>query len=247
MSELLVQRSGSILKYVPSSPSSFQLANSSSLCMLIHPLIRSTSSLSTPQPNRRIIAKSPCKSKGGVLETEITKPGEGRAPLPEHPLRGLAVRGGYPVRPPRRFLSHAEARNRPLRVGATHGEATKPSEARAERRGDVVYRQKKFWGLGRLPPCRPDANAAYPSASYLDKSGFCNFCTHLLEHGKYHSLHICESMADAVHYTFAKALGKRVRLPRCRDCFSARPETAASRVFYPIPRSFRGLKSRKAL
>ena len=29
----------------------------------------------------------------------------------------------------------AEARNRPLRVGATHGEATKPSEARAERRG----------------------------------------------------------------------------------------------------------------
>ncbi len=42
-------------------------------------------------------------------------------------------------------------------------------------RGDVVYRQKKFWRLGRLPPCRPDANAAYPSAGYLDKSGFCNF------------------------------------------------------------------------
>ena len=31
---------------------------------------------------------------------------------------------------------NAEAHNRPLRVGATHGEATKPSEARAERRGD---------------------------------------------------------------------------------------------------------------
>ena len=29
--------------------------------------------------------------------------------------------------------THAEARNRPLRVGATHGEATKPSEASAER------------------------------------------------------------------------------------------------------------------
>ena len=29
------------------------------------------------------------------------------------------------------------ARNRPLRVGATHGEATKPSEARAERRREV--------------------------------------------------------------------------------------------------------------
>ena len=34
----------------------------------------------------------------------------------------------------RRFkISHAEARNRPLRVGATHREATKPSEASAER------------------------------------------------------------------------------------------------------------------
>ena len=32
------------------------------------------------------------------------------------------------------FVSHAELRNRPLRVGATHGEATKPSEASAERR-----------------------------------------------------------------------------------------------------------------
>ena len=31
------------------------------------------------------------------------------------------------------FVSHAELRNRPLRVGATHGEATKPSEASAER------------------------------------------------------------------------------------------------------------------
>ena len=30
-------------------------------------------------------------------------------------------------------VSHAEVRNRPLRVGATHREATKPSEARAER------------------------------------------------------------------------------------------------------------------
>ena len=28
---------------------------------------------------------------------------------------------------------HAESRNRPLRVGATHREATKPSEASAER------------------------------------------------------------------------------------------------------------------
>ena len=32
-------------------------------------------------------------------------------------------------------IFNAEARNRPLRVGATHGEATKPSEASAERRG----------------------------------------------------------------------------------------------------------------
>ncbi len=30
-------------------------------------------------------------------------------------------------------MAHAEARNRPLRVGATHREATKPSEASAER------------------------------------------------------------------------------------------------------------------
>jgi hypothetical protein len=29
--------------------------------------------------------------------------------------------------------------------------------------------------------------------------------------------------------------------------FIARPETAASRGFYQIPRTFRGLKSRKAL
>ena len=40
------------------------------------------------------------------------------------------------VRPPDLNVFNAEARNRPLRVGATHGEATKPSEARAERRGD---------------------------------------------------------------------------------------------------------------
>jgi len=33
-------------------------------------------------------------------------------------------------------IFNAEARNRPLRVGATHGEATKPSEASAERRRD---------------------------------------------------------------------------------------------------------------
>ena len=39
------------------------------------------------------------------------------------------------VEPPK--ISRAEARNRPLRVGATHGEATKPSEARAERRREV--------------------------------------------------------------------------------------------------------------
>ena len=30
-------------------------------------------------------------------------------------------------------MAHAEVRNRPLRVGATHREATKPSEASAER------------------------------------------------------------------------------------------------------------------
>ena len=39
------------------------------------------------------------------------------------------------VEPPVLDILNAEARNRPLRVGATHGEATKPSEARAERRG----------------------------------------------------------------------------------------------------------------
>ena len=36
-----------------------------------------------------------------------------------------------------------------------------------------------------------------------------------------------------------------VRFRRAR--FSARPETAASRGFYPIPRSFKGLKSREGL
>ena len=41
------------------------------------------------------------------------------------------------VRVERVACSRAEARNRPLWVGATHGEATKPSEASAERRGDV--------------------------------------------------------------------------------------------------------------
>ena len=37
-------------------------------------------------------------------------------------------------------------RNRPLRVVATHGEATKPSEARAERRRDAEYAE----GFGRM-------------------------------------------------------------------------------------------------
>jgi len=49
--------------------------------------------------------------------------------------------GGFPidlvsVHDPDEYLAHAESRNRPLRVGATHGEATKPSEASAERGGD---------------------------------------------------------------------------------------------------------------
>jgi hypothetical protein len=35
-------------------------------------------------------------------------------------------------------------------------------------------------------------------------------------------------------------------LPRRNAYFTARPETAASRGFYPIPRSFKGLKSQKA-
>ncbi len=64
-----------------------------------------------------ILHQTQMKSNCTFYNSEITKSGEGRAP----------------ARPPRRFLSHAEARNRPLRVGATHGEATKPSEARAER------------------------------------------------------------------------------------------------------------------
>ena len=39
-------------------------------------------------------------------------------------------------------MAHAEVRNRPLRVGATHREATKPSEARAERGGE----RRGDWG-----------------------------------------------------------------------------------------------------
>ena len=42
-------------------------------------------------------------------------------------------------------LFNAEARNRPLRVGATHGEATKPSEASAERRrGGILEMARKM-------------------------------------------------------------------------------------------------------
>ena len=37
----------------------------------------------------------------------------------------------------REFLFNAETRNRPLRVGATRGEATEPSEASAERRREI--------------------------------------------------------------------------------------------------------------
>ena len=40
-----------------------------------------------------------------------------------------------------RMLSRAETRNRPVRVGAIHGEATKPSGARAERRGYASLRE----------------------------------------------------------------------------------------------------------
>ena len=54
-------------------------------------------------------------------------------------------------------MSHAEARNRPLRVGATHGEATKPSEASAERGRecrDFLGRLRRG-GLGDSPRCKP--------------------------------------------------------------------------------------------
>ena len=49
---------------------------------------------------------------------------------------GLAKKYAAVVDPETWSVPHAEARNRPLRVGATHGEATKPSGARAE--GSVV-------------------------------------------------------------------------------------------------------------
>ncbi len=49
-------------------------------------------------------------------------------------------------------MAHAEVRNRPLRVGATHREATKPSEASAERgrerRGVGEVKVKGGWGVG---------------------------------------------------------------------------------------------------
>jgi hypothetical protein len=44
-------------------------------------------------------------------------------------------------------FSHAETRNRPLRVGATHGEATKPSEASAERGRE----RRDGWFRGACP------------------------------------------------------------------------------------------------
>ena len=57
-------------------------------------------------------------------------------------MKSRLVANGLPsekivVEPPVLDILNAEARNRPLWVGATHGEATKPSEARAERRREV--------------------------------------------------------------------------------------------------------------
>ena len=54
-------------------------------------------------------------------------------------MKSRLVANGLPsekivVEPPVLDILNAEARNRPLWVGATHGEATKPSEASAERR-----------------------------------------------------------------------------------------------------------------
>ena len=57
---------------------------------------------------------------------------------------------------PVEIVFNAETRNRPLRVGATHREATKPSEARAESRRETVGRGVSpvdNWDNGRLARC----------------------------------------------------------------------------------------------
>ena len=58
----------------------------------------------------------------------------------------------------------------------------------------------------------------------------------------YDSLRFVLPFANAKHQC-----ARRKDFPGRRDYFNARPEAAASRGFYPIPRSFRGLTSRKAL
>ena len=87
-------------------------------------------------------------------------------------------RGGFEVWK-FRAGAHAEARNRPLRVGATHREATKPSEASAERgrerRGVGVGELELEFGVGmydlrmnaspfnpifQIPPCTSTPNFA---------------------------------------------------------------------------------------
>ncbi len=59
---------------------------------------------------------------------------------------GLAKKYAVVVDPEKWSDSRAETRNRPLRVGATHGEATKPSEASAERR-----REELVEGVRKMP------------------------------------------------------------------------------------------------
>ena len=59
---------------------------------------------------------------------------------------GLAKKYAVVVDPEKWSDARAETRNRPLRVGATHGEATKPSEASAERHGEEVLK-----GVIRMP------------------------------------------------------------------------------------------------
>ena len=58
------------------------------------------------------------------------------------------------VEPPVLDILNAEARNRPLRVGATHGEATKPSEASAERSREAEETAPTGASHEPLPPCR---------------------------------------------------------------------------------------------
>ena len=59
---------------------------------------------------------------------------------------GLAKKYAMVVDPEKWSDFRAETRNRPLRVGATHGEATKPSEASAERR-----REELVEGVRKMP------------------------------------------------------------------------------------------------